>query len=66
MVRPLPLNRDIFVDGYRGVLYHKAQKPEQVATSDGGLGDVTFGLIQKTRRDPRVVRLALRLLCDSF
>jgi len=44
------------------VEFYNAWNHTQFANPDGNFSDFTFGLIQKTREDPRVVQFALKLL----
>jgi len=44
------------------VEFYNAWNHTQFANPDGNFSDFTFGLVQKTREDPRVVQFALKLL----
>jgi|GEM_PF-4099044 hypothetical protein len=42
--------------------FYNAWNHTQIANPDGNFSDFTFGEILKTREDPRVIQLALKLL----
>ena len=42
--------------------FYNAWNHTQFANPDGNFSDTTFGLIQKTRKDPRVIQFALKFL----
>ena len=60
LVKHTPINEH-WNSEFRAEFYN-AWNHTQFANPDGNFSDTTFGQIQKTREDPRVIQFALKFL----